>query len=165
MPHIEFPQDGVSLWYKTNLPNDDISRIDRAKPTIILIHGIFMSSEFLLYQFDDPVLGSNYNLIAFDQLSCGNTTNPMHGQHDFWVEAALLGLAHERLKLPPCHLVVCQEIAMNVELSFAILFPEKCLSLTIFTVAEPVESVSLSHFSQFSRLSHHSAFNQSRMDR
>ncbi|KDQ12816.1 hypothetical protein BOTBODRAFT_56608 [Botryobasidium botryosum FD-172 SS1] len=138
MPFVEIPADNIRLYYRTNLHRDDVSRIDPRKPTIIFLHGLFLDSTFIP-QFSDRRLNSNFNLIAFDLLSCGFTSNPVRPDHDTWVEAAIIALGHEALQLPPCHIFATQIIAISTALRLTMLYPEKCLSLSLCGASCPTD--------------------------
>ena len=72
MPYLKIssPTDQIQLFWRSNLPNDDISHLKAStKQTILLLNPFFLSIDFLDPQFDDPVLSRNYNLFAFDTIS------------------------------------------------------------------------------------------------
>lgn len=88
-------------------------------------------------QFSDPLLNDSFNLIAFDAISCGRTEAPgflsLHqaAVHDGYVDAAIVALFHEYLDLPPVHVMASENRSFQSALGFAILFPEKTLSLIV----------------------------------
>ncbi|KAG8935095.1 hypothetical protein FRC02_008667 [Tulasnella sp. 418] len=134
MPYLEskeLAKDKIQLWYTTNLRNDNIAYLDRSKPTIILLHGMFLDTRFLAPQMADPRLKNAFNLIAFDSLSCGKTKNPVHSGRDLWCDAALLAIFMETLKLPPCHIMANGMNPVAQALKFAMLFKDRCLSLNL----------------------------------
>lgn len=109
MPYVEIPQDDVSLYWRSNLPNDDLSYIrSNPKPVILLLHPLFMCTDFLDAQFTDPLLVENFHLIAFDSVSYGHTKNPRYMSqvvhHDAWVEGAIIARFCDALDLPPVRL-------------------------------------------------------------
>jgi pimeloyl-ACP methyl ester carboxylesterase len=89
-----------------------------------------------------PCRFNKYNLIAFDQFSCGYTQTKPDPRHDTWVEAAATALALEKLSLPPCHVFANQNAAVNIALRLAMLWPEKCLSLALAGIPADQEYVS-----------------------
>ncbi|KDQ13125.1 hypothetical protein BOTBODRAFT_33737 [Botryobasidium botryosum FD-172 SS1] len=135
MPYLELPGQDVTLWYRTNVPGDNIAGWDHARPTVLLLHPPFLDSDLGLDpQFADPRLHRAFNLVAFDQFTSGRTRNPLHLARDTWVDAALHALALETLHIPPCHVFAVQNISVNVALRFAMIFPERCLSLTLCSI-------------------------------
>ena len=45
MPYVTLPEDQIHLYYRTNLPNDDLTRIPASgKETILYLHPTFLSS-------------------------------------------------------------------------------------------------------------------------
>ncbi|KAG7096602.1 hypothetical protein E1B28_004019 [Marasmius oreades] len=109
------------------------------KPTIMMLHPTFLDSSWLSNQFGDPRLDQHYNLIAFDMRVCGRSRCKSSGMHDSWVDAADLAFCHQRLHLPPCHILAMEAISVAAALRFAVLFPEMCLSLGLCNVPPPTE--------------------------
>jgi len=137
MPYIEskeLAKDKIQVWYTTNLKGDNTANLDRSKPTVLLLHGMFLSSRFLAPQFNDQRLSGAFNLIAIDALSCGKTKNPVAPQHDLWSDAALIAICMEALKLPPCHIMANGMNWVATSLRFAILFKDRCLSLNLVSI-------------------------------
>lgn len=132
MPFVAIAEDGIELSYRTNFPDDDVTRLDPNLPTILLLHPLFLDSTFVEPQFAHFRAG--YNLIAFDQVSAGQTRAPLDYTRDAWADAALLARAHELLRLPPCHVFASQNLSVNLALRFAILWPHKCLSLALVSI-------------------------------
>ncbi|KAG8973452.1 hypothetical protein FRB90_009924, partial [Tulasnella sp. 427] len=123
MPFLDLPRDKISIWYTTNLRNDSIANLDRNKPTLLILHGMFLNTRFLAPQFNDPRLSDNFNLIAYDAMSCGKTKNPVSPQNDLWCQAALIAQVSFELKLPPFHLMANGMNPVAAALRFNILFP------------------------------------------
>jgi pimeloyl-ACP methyl ester carboxylesterase len=96
MPYIDIvsPDDYVSLWYQTNALYSNVGSFDRAKPTVMMLHPLFLDSTWLV-QFYDTRLDSKYNIIAFDMRVCGKSKCRPSALHDSWVEAADLAYAHQ----------------------------------------------------------------------
>jgi hypothetical protein len=67
----------------------------------------------------------------------GQSKAPFHPEQDVWVDAAELAVFHEVLQLSPCHVFASGAGGCTIAMAFAILFPEKCLSL--FMCATPME--------------------------
>ncbi|KAA1466048.1 alpha/beta-hydrolase [Dentipellis sp. KUC8613] len=142
MPYIDLvyaKDDFASLWYTTNSPTGAVSSFDPDKPTVILLHPIFLDSTWLDNQFDDPRINARYNLIAFDARCAGKTISRPSGKHDHWTDCADLAFACMTLWLPPAHIWASESFATNTALRFAMLFPEMCLSITMLTVPTPTE--------------------------
>ncbi|KAF5357664.1 hypothetical protein D9758_007460 [Tetrapyrgos nigripes] len=162
MPFVDIrsEDDYASIYYITNSPFGNVMGFDPGKPTIIMLHPMYLDSTWLCNQFGDPRLHQHYNLIAFDMRCCGSSTCRPSGKHDSWVEAADLAFCHQALQLPPSHILACEGISVNCALRFAILyacclscmesseldavlrrfrFPEMCLSLTLINVPAPTE--------------------------
>ena len=97
MPFVDILSSGdyVSLWYATNSPYNHVGSFDSTKPTIILLHPLYLDSTWLITQFQDPRLDLNYNMIAFDIRVCGQSMSRPSALHDSWVEAADLARAHQ----------------------------------------------------------------------
>ena len=55
MPYVDISTgtDYASLWYITNSPTGTVGGFDPAKPTVIMLHPIFLDSTWLYAQFDD----------------------------------------------------------------------------------------------------------------
>lgn len=141
MPFLELSKDKISIWYTTNLKGDDIRNLDREKPTILMLHGMFLHTKFLAPQFSDPRLSDNFNLIAFDALNCGKTKNPVNPNHDLWCEAALIGIVTYELKLPNFHLMAHGMNPVAASIRFAMLFPNRALSMNLVAIPGEVEFV------------------------
>lgn len=141
MPFLDLSKDKISIWYITNLKNDNIANLDRSKPTILMIHGMFLNTRFLAPQFNDPRLSDNFNLVAYDMLSCGKTKNPVMPQHDLWCDAALIHQICFELKLPPVHIMANGMNPVAAALKYAMLFPQRCLSLSLNSIPGKVEWV------------------------
>lgn len=134
--------------FTANLPNDDLTHINR-KPLIILLAPLFLSVDFLDPQFNDAQLSSVYNMIAFDQITHGKTLFPSYisggfgAIQDTWTDAAILALFCHTLGLPPAHIFAAQNNSVNAALRFSILFPNQCLSMTLCGIPGPTKSVVL----------------------
>ncbi|KAF9076617.1 Alpha/Beta hydrolase protein [Rhodocollybia butyracea] len=141
MPFVDIysKDDYASIYYTTNTEFDCVGGFNPEKPTILMLHPYMMDSSWLIEQFSDPRLGSNFNLIALDMRVCGKSASRASGRHDSWVEAADMAMCCQTLHLPPCHIFACETLAVNSALRFAILFPEMCLSLTLCNVPAPTE--------------------------
>ncbi len=96
MPYVDFisGEDRVSLWYITNTNTCNASSFDPLKPTIILLHPLFLDSTWLNTQMEDPRLNKSYNMIALDLRACGKSNSSLTGAHDCWVNAADLAFFH-----------------------------------------------------------------------
>lgn len=71
-----------------------------------MLHPLFLDSTWLHRHFDDPRLGTQYNLIAFDQRTMGRSRCRPSELHDCYVDAADLAFAMQvrssaRSVLPP----------------------------------------------------------------
>lgn len=139
MPYLDLSKDKISIWYTTNLKNDNIANLDRTKPTILILHGMFLNTRFLAPQFNDPRLNDNFNLIAYDAMSCGKTKNPVSPHNDLWCQAALIAQVSFELKLPPFHLMANGMNPVAAALRFNILFPGRCLSMSLNSIPGPLE--------------------------
>ncbi|KAF9268306.1 alpha/beta-hydrolase [Marasmius fiardii PR-910] len=141
MPYVDLYSDNdyASIFYATNTDYGNVGGFDAEKPTIMMLHPTFLDSSWLSNQFGDPRLDRNYNLIAFDMRVCGRSTSKPSGMHDSWVDAADLAFCHQRLQLPPCHILAMETISVGAALRFAVLFPEMCISLALCNVPPPTE--------------------------
>jgi pimeloyl-ACP methyl ester carboxylesterase len=97
MPYVDLHSkaDYASIYYTTNAPHCYVSGFDAAKPTIVILHPVFLDSTWLHLQLGDSRLNKNYNLIAFDMRSCGKSYCRPSGRHDSWVEAADLAFCFQ----------------------------------------------------------------------
>ena len=68
MPYVDLvsSDDYASVWYTTNAASLNVSGFDPEKPTLVLLHPLFLDSNWLHTQMDDPRLNANFNIIAFD---------------------------------------------------------------------------------------------------
>lgn len=141
MPYVDLHSaaDYASIYYTTNATHCNVSGFDPAKPTIVILHPVFLDSTWLDLQLGDSRFNKNYNLIAFDMRSCGKSYCRPSGRHDSWIEAADLAFCFQKLQLPPSHLLCLEGTSIYCALRFAILFSEFCLSLTLVNVPAPVE--------------------------
>jgi pimeloyl-ACP methyl ester carboxylesterase len=141
MPYIDIPSrdDYVSIWYITNSVHGNVGSFDPARPTCILLHPLFLDSSWLIRHFDDPRLSRDYNLIAFDQRTCGRSRCRPSQWHDSYVDAADIAMVCQALLLPPAHILAFECISVNAALRLAALWPEQVLSLTLCDVPPPTE--------------------------
>ncbi|KAI0676767.1 Alpha/Beta hydrolase protein [Trametes maxima] len=153
MPYVDLvsSDDYASIWYTTNAPCCTVSGFDPEKPTLVMLHPLFLDSSWLHPQLDDPRLNSNFNIITFDQRSTGKSLYKPSGKHDLWVTAAELAHCFHHLRLPPAH-IFAPELFSFTALRFAALFPELTLSLTLCNVSPQTELKSI--FEAFEELTH-----------
>ncbi|KAI9575030.1 hypothetical protein HD554DRAFT_2052000 [Boletus coccyginus] len=144
MPSVQLPShdDYVSIWYTTNSPYGNVGSFAPEKPTVVILHPLFLDSSWLNKHFDDPRLSSEYNLIAFDQRAQGRSRCRPSALHDCYVDAADLASAIQALFLPPAHFLAFECISVNSVLRLTALWPELVLSLTLCNVPPPTEYVS-----------------------
>ncbi|KAF8583671.1 alpha/beta-hydrolase [Ramaria rubella] len=138
MPSIKISSD-LQLFYSSNAPNDDVSKFDHSKATILFFHPLFLDSTWLRPQFQDARLNAHYNLIAFDARSSGRTKSKYTPLRDAWVEAADVGVAMELLGIPRCHVYAIQMNSCHAAYRFALLFPQKVLSLCLCQLGATVD--------------------------
>ncbi|OBZ71835.1 hypothetical protein A0H81_08215 [Grifola frondosa] len=105
------PDDYASVFYSTNAPNLNVSSLDPEKPTIVMLHPLFLDSSWMQPQLEDPRLHSSYNIVPTVFIIC---------------------IFH-------LHTSFAAEIYSFTALRFAILFPELCLSLTLCNVPPQTE--------------------------
>jgi pimeloyl-ACP methyl ester carboxylesterase len=142
MPSVQLPSshdDYVSIWYITNSAYGNVGSFDPEKPTVVILHSLFLDSSWLNKHFDDPRLSSEYNLIAFDQRTQGRSRCRPSALHDCYVDAADIASAIQALFLPPAHFLAFECISVNSVLRLAALWPELVLSLTLCNVPPPTE--------------------------
>ncbi|KAG9019456.1 hypothetical protein FRB90_001930 [Tulasnella sp. 427] len=139
MPHVTLEGSDISLNYRSNF-----SKFNPSKSTILLLHGVFFSVDFLSPQFEDERFAGKYNMIAFDQLSCGQTINSTDGRKDAYVEAAAIIVALEKLGVRgniPFHIFAAQGISEQIALRLAQLWSERVSSLFFCGVGGPEEEM------------------------
>lgn len=97
MPYVDLysKEDYASIYYMTSSTFNNVGGFDPEKPTIMILHPMFLDTAWLDCQFGDPRLYRNYNLIAFDMRTVGRSTCQPSGKHDSWVDAADLALCHQ----------------------------------------------------------------------
>ncbi|TFK43302.1 Alpha/Beta hydrolase protein [Crucibulum laeve] len=141
MPYVDLhsADDYASIYYTTSAPCSNVGGFDPEKPTIIILHPLFLDSSWLDNHLGDPRLYTQFNMIAFDMRVSGRSSSRPSGKHDSWVDAADIALCHQRLQLPPCHILALEGISINCALRFAVLFPEMCASLALCNVPAPTE--------------------------
>ena len=90
MPWLDIvsSKDWCSIWYISNGPTGVTSSFDVAKPTVLLLHPVFLDTTWLRAQMDDMRLSEGYNLVAMDARCHGRTKSTPSGLHDIWVEVA-----------------------------------------------------------------------------
>lgn len=90
MPFVDLhsQDDFASIFYTTNTTFSNVSAFDPERPTIIVLHPLFLDSTWLDNQFGDPRLSGHYNVIAFDMRTCGRSRCRSSGRHDSWVDSA-----------------------------------------------------------------------------
>ena len=90
MPYVDLVSgdDYASIWYDTNAPNGNVGGFDPNKPTIVMLHPLFLDSTWLYPQMDDHRLNSQFNIIVFDTRSTGKSISRPTGKYDLWVTAA-----------------------------------------------------------------------------
>lgn len=140
MPFIDIvaADDYASIYYWANTPTGSVSAFDPAKPTVILMHGLLLGSEWTYPQSEDPRLNAGFNLLAIDTRSSGQSRYKASGRFDLWVVAADLAHVFHHLGLPPAH-IFTPEIYGYATLRFAALFPELCLSVTLCNIPAQTE--------------------------
>ncbi|EJT98839.1 alpha/beta-hydrolase [Dacryopinax primogenitus] len=141
MPYLDFPEDDISVFYKTNFSmQGDVPLLDRSKRTVLLLPGtIFDVSSGLINQFNDPQLSDSYNLIAFDLRSAGKTICSPCELRDSWVDAALLIKCLVRLQFPAVHVFAPCVLSIHAALRMALLWPDRILSLGFISIQREEE--------------------------
>lgn len=141
MPYVDLYSKGdfASIFYMTNSPFGNVSGFDPEKPTVLILHPLFLDTQWLDNHWGDPRLYKNYNLIAFDMRCAGRSVCRPSERHDAWVEAADVALcilvrcildiftslcskrSSQKLRLPPCHVLALEPISTSCALRFAVL--------------------------------------------
>jgi hypothetical protein len=101
MPYVDLgsKDDYASIWYRTNSPFGNVGGFVPTRPTVIVLHPMFLDSSWLQAQFGDPRLNAEFNLVATDMRVCGKSMARPSGMHDNWVEAADLAFVHRVRRL------------------------------------------------------------------
>ena len=148
MPYarISTPKDEIEVFWRSNLPQDDPSVIaTNGRPTILLLHPVLLNVEQLEPQFSDPSLSDAYNMVAYDIPTSGRTKAPRfasQGQFplfDNWTEGAMMAHFCDALGISAVHVFASATHPVQAALRFSILFPERCLSLTLCGATPPEE--------------------------
>ena len=97
MPYVDLfsSNDYATIWYETNSRFGNVGSFDPDKPTIVMLHPVFLDSSWLDSQFNDPRLNSAFNMIAIDMRVCGKSSARPSGLHDSWVDAADLAFVFQ----------------------------------------------------------------------
>lgn len=100
MPFIDLhsKDDFVSIFYITNSEFGNVGGFDPEKPTVLILHPVFLDLQWIDNHWGDPRIYQNCNLIAFDMRCSGRSVSRPSARHDNWVEAADIAL---------CHMVSC----------------------------------------------------------
>ena len=90
MPWVDLcsADDYASIFYRTNTQYSNVSGFSPEKPTIVVLHPLYLDTTWLDLQFGDARLSRSYNMIAFDMRSAGRSVCRPNGRHDSWVDAA-----------------------------------------------------------------------------
>ena len=150
MPYVDLlhPTDAVSIWYISSSRLRTVNSLPKDKPTIVMLHPLYLNSSWMWGQIDDPRLNSAFNIIAFDTRTSGKSMSTPSGLYDTWVQAADLALclqvcirvrilrgfcvlnprvsigllnSGQHLHLPSVHLVGIETVSVNCALRFAML--------------------------------------------
>ncbi|EKM80253.1 hypothetical protein AGABI1DRAFT_39382 [Agaricus bisporus var. burnettii JB137-S8] len=142
MPFIDLhsKDDFVSIFYITNSEFGNVGGFDPEKPTVLILHPVFLDLQWIDNHWGDPRIYQNCNLIAFDMRCSGRSVSRPSARHDNWVEAADIALCHMKLRLPPCHILALESTAILCALRLAVLFPDMYLSLGLCNIPSPSES-------------------------
>ena len=102
MPYIDLlhPSDVVSIWYTTSSRLGTVNSLQPDKPTIVMLHPLYLNSSWMWGQMDDPRLNSAFNMIAFDTRTSGKSMSTPSGMYDTWVQAADLALCFQVCAAP-----------------------------------------------------------------
>ena len=76
---------------------------DPNKPTVVMLHPLFLDSSWLYPQMDDHRLNSQFNIIVFDTRSTGKSISRPTGKYDLWVTAADLAFCFHVRPWPAPH--------------------------------------------------------------
>jgi len=141
MPYIDLvhSDDCASIWYETNTHLGNVNSFDQNKPTLVMLHPMFLSSPWFRYQMDDFRLMSTFNMIAFDTRTSGKSISKPSPLYDTSVQAADLAYCLQYLHLSAVHVLAAETLSVNCALRFAALFPDMVLSLTLVNVPPPTE--------------------------
>lgn len=95
MPFVQLSaqDDQITVFWRSNLPDDDIEIIHKnGLSTVLMLVPGMLSVDFLDHQFHDCSSLSQYNLVAFDAVGHGRTQCPAFRDQvpliDEWVMAA-----------------------------------------------------------------------------
>lgn len=90
MPYIDLihSDDCASIWFETSSNLGNVNSFDPQKPTVAMLHPMFLSSEWFRNQMDDFRLKSAFNMVAFDTRTSGKSVSKPSGLYDASVQAA-----------------------------------------------------------------------------
>ncbi|TRM56175.1 Alpha/Beta hydrolase protein [Schizophyllum amplum] len=133
MPHVSLDTAAgpVDMQFFIATPADnDAQRIDPSRPTVLLIHSVFIGAEIFVEQFTDPAL-RQCNLVAPMLRAHGTTRGPpLEESYTHQAIAEDVALFMRALQLPACH-VVGLAIGANVAMELAVTHPDLVASLTL----------------------------------
>lgn len=95
MPFVQLSaqDDQITVFWRSNLPDDDVDIIHKnGRPTVLILVPGMLSVEFLDHQFNEASTLNQYNIIAFDTVGHGRTQCPVFRDQvplvDEWFMAA-----------------------------------------------------------------------------
>ncbi|EJU02984.1 hypothetical protein DACRYDRAFT_21351 [Dacryopinax primogenitus] len=142
MPFVDLPEDGVSYFYRSNLPGDgSIKGLDKTKQTIVFTLGAIFDSSSFVNQLKDPRLSKNYNLIALDGRAQGQTISEPEPGRDAWTDGVELVKLLDKLGLRHVHLFAGTWYTYHNTLRAAILFPGRLLSIAAGPIERPRDEI------------------------
>ena len=97
MPFVDLlhPSDVVSIWYTSSSQLGTVNSLKPDKPTIVMLHPLYLNSTWLWGQMDDQRLDTAFNIVAFDTRTSGKSISTPSGMYDTWVQAADLALCFQ----------------------------------------------------------------------
>ncbi|KAJ7150140.1 Alpha/Beta hydrolase protein [Mycena crocata] len=143
MPQVKVKSIAGSgnFHYTISTPkNPSAKAIDKALPTVLFIHPVYIASELFQLQFADPNL-RRFNLVALDLRGHGETSGKVGTSYGREEAAADIVKFMDALHLPPCHFVGVS-MGSCISLQVAISYPERTRSLTMVSplpLTEPEE--------------------------
>ncbi|KAJ6587276.1 Alpha/Beta hydrolase protein [Mycena sp. CBHHK59/15] len=130
MPYIDLHSAGGPgrFYYNISTPTESSAKsVDKALPTVILLHPVYIASQVFHPQLADPQL-RRFNLVTLDLRGHGETSAKVRGTYGQEEAAQDVIKLMDDLDLPASH-IMGLSMGACIALQMAILFPDRVLSL------------------------------------
>ncbi|KAF8527054.1 alpha/beta-hydrolase [Gautieria morchelliformis] len=130
MPLFDAPS-GARIHYMVPSSPDHSETIDPSKPTVVLLHPVFLDSHFFAKQYGDARLARGYNLASLDHHYHGQTEAELDDKpYDFNLVAEDLLYAMNGIGISKAHLLATG-VGAQIAVVMQTLAPERISSLLL----------------------------------